>query len=184
MTGIGKRHGSVLVAVAVAVAAGLTATLLLRRSGDASGASTRAVVKVMRNATLGKRILVTVNGRTLYSLSAERHGRFICATTACVSLWKPLTVPAGVKPSGVDGWRRSSARTASDRSRTAAHRSTGSPRRDDRRRRGQRVPRRRRLAPRDGERQGDARADSELVQLLSRRYRSGHWFHLSAVFLP
>jgi len=64
MTGIGKRHGSLRVAVTVAVVAGLTATLLVARLGDAS-ASTRAVVKVMRNATLGERILVTVNGRTL-----------------------------------------------------------------------------------------------------------------------
>jgi len=103
MTRIGKRQGSLVVAVAVAVVAGLTATLLVTRSGNASGANMRAVVKVMRNATLGKRILVTANGRTLYSLSAEGHGRFICTTTACVSLWKPLTVPSAVKPSGVNG---------------------------------------------------------------------------------
>ena len=100
MTRIGKLRGSLL--LAVVLAAGLTAALLATRSSNASGAKTRQVVKVMRNPTLGKRILVTRSGMTLYSLSAERHGRFICTTSACVSLWKPLTVPAGVKPTGAN----------------------------------------------------------------------------------
>ena len=98
MTRIGKLRGSLL--LAVVLAAGLTAALLATRTSNASGAKTRQVVKVMRNPTLGKRILVTRSGMTLYSLSAERHGRFICTTSACISLWKPLTVPAGVKPTG------------------------------------------------------------------------------------
>ena len=101
MTRIGKLRGSLL--LAVVLAAGLTAALLATRSSNASGAKTRQVVKVMRNPTLGKRILVTRSGMTLYSLSAERHGRFICTTSACIALWKPLTVPAGVKPAGVGG---------------------------------------------------------------------------------
>ena len=101
MTRIGKLRGSLL--LAVVLAAGLTAALLATRSSNASGAKTRQVVKVMRNPTLGKRILVTRSGMTLYSLSAERHGRFICTTSFCLSLWKPLTVPAGVKPTGTSG---------------------------------------------------------------------------------
>jgi len=99
MTRIGKLRGSLL--VAVAVGAGLTATLLVTRSSDASAGATRAVVKVASNASLGKRILVTRTGLTLYSLSAERHGRFICTSAACTSLWKPLVVPTGVTPTGV-----------------------------------------------------------------------------------
>jgi Secreted repeat of unknown function len=39
----------------------------------------------------------------LYSLSAERRGRFICTTSFCLSLWKPLVIPRGVKPTGVKG---------------------------------------------------------------------------------
>jgi predicted lipoprotein with Yx(FWY)xxD motif len=101
MTRIGKLRGSLL--LAVVLAAGLTAGLLATRSSTASGAKTRQVVKVMRNPTLGKRILVTRSGMTLYSLSAERHGRFICTTSACTALWKPLTIPAGVKPAGTSG---------------------------------------------------------------------------------
>src|SRR5262249_7836531 len=35
------------------------------------------------------------------SLSAERHGRFICTNAACIALWQPLVVAKGVKPTGV-----------------------------------------------------------------------------------
>ena len=101
MTRIGKLRGALFLAIVLAV--GLTATLLATRSSNASGAKTRQVVKVIRNPTLGKRILVTRSGMTLYSLSAERHGRFICTTSFCLSLWKPLTVPAGVKPTAAGG---------------------------------------------------------------------------------
>jgi predicted lipoprotein with Yx(FWY)xxD motif len=101
MTRIGKLRGSLF--IAIVLAAGLTATLLATRSGNASGAKSRAVVKVVRNPTLGKRILVNRSGVTLYSLSAERRGRFICTTSFCLSLWKPLVVPHGVRPTGVKG---------------------------------------------------------------------------------
>jgi predicted lipoprotein with Yx(FWY)xxD motif len=103
MERIGKLRGSLIVAIAVAV--GLTVTLLLvtRSSNASSNAKSRAVVKVERNSMLGKRILVTRSGLTLYSLSAERHGRFICTNSACLALWKPLVVPAGVKPTGTSG---------------------------------------------------------------------------------
>jgi predicted lipoprotein with Yx(FWY)xxD motif len=60
---------------------------------------TRLVTKASRNASLGQTILTTKQGRTLYSLSAEGGGTFIC-TAACLSVWHPLTVPAGVKPIG------------------------------------------------------------------------------------
>ena len=100
MERVAKLRGSLL--VALAVAAGLTVTLLLvTRSGNASGA--RPLVKTAHNAMLGKTILVTRNGLTLYSLSAERHGRFICTTSFCLSLWKPLVVARGVTPTGVKG---------------------------------------------------------------------------------
>ena len=100
MERVGKLRGSLL--VALAVAASLTVTLLLvTRSGNASGA--RPLVKTAHNAALGKTILVTRNGLTLYSLSAERHGRFICTTAFCLSLWKPLVVATGVKPTGASG---------------------------------------------------------------------------------
>jgi predicted lipoprotein with Yx(FWY)xxD motif len=57
-------------------------------------------VHAARNATLGKRIVVTASGRTLYTLSAEVHGRFIC-TGPCLGTWHPLKVPAGGTVEGV-----------------------------------------------------------------------------------
>jgi predicted lipoprotein with Yx(FWY)xxD motif len=100
MERVGKVRASLL--VAIAVAAGVTVTLLLvTRSGNASGSS--ALVKTAHNATLGRTLLVNRNGLTLYSLSAERHGRFICTTGACLSIWKPLVVARGVTPTGVKG---------------------------------------------------------------------------------
>jgi predicted lipoprotein with Yx(FWY)xxD motif len=52
----------------------------------ASGATHVRVVKTVSNKALGKKILVNRNGRTLYSLSVERKGRFICTTSMCLSL--------------------------------------------------------------------------------------------------
>jgi len=70
----------------------------------ASGSSSRAkVVGMARNKTLHATILVNRSGHSLYALSVERHGRFICTNMACLSLWKPLTVKNGVKPTGVAG---------------------------------------------------------------------------------
>jgi predicted lipoprotein with Yx(FWY)xxD motif len=49
----------------------------------------------------GRTLLTTMKGRTLYSLSAEKHGKFICtAMSGCTNLWHPLTVAAGVVPKG------------------------------------------------------------------------------------
>src|SRR5207247_10061398 len=39
-------------------------------------------------------------GLTLYSLSAETRGRFICTTKFCLSLWTPLDVTKGTRPMG------------------------------------------------------------------------------------
>lgn len=68
--------------------------------GEARTATLR--VSTAHNATLGKRILVTAGGRTLYSLSAETNGRFICTGT-CTADWLPLILKGGAKPTGVRG---------------------------------------------------------------------------------
>jgi predicted lipoprotein with Yx(FWY)xxD motif len=80
----------------------LLASLVL--AAAAAGATSREhVVNTAKNAKLGKTILVTLGGRTLYSLSAERRGKFICVDRTCLSFWKPLVVGRGVTPTGVDG---------------------------------------------------------------------------------
>jgi len=61
--------------------------------------ASKVVAKQAENASLGSVVLTTTKGRTLYSLSAETKGRFIC-TGACLSTWHPLLVSAGVKPTG------------------------------------------------------------------------------------
>src|SRR5947209_17770140 len=66
-------------------------------SGGANG-----LVKTASNATLGT-VLVNAQGMTLYRLSAEGNGRFICANTACLQLWHPLKAPASGAPSGTVG---------------------------------------------------------------------------------
>jgi predicted lipoprotein with Yx(FWY)xxD motif len=65
---------------------------------SASGSASKSVVKT--GHALGKKVLVTRPGMTLYSLSAETHGRFICKDKTCLSLWKPLVVAHGTKPAG------------------------------------------------------------------------------------
>jgi predicted lipoprotein with Yx(FWY)xxD motif len=89
------RRGLLL---AAAFAAGLAAAFY---AVNASGAGGTRVVMTAKNKTLGKTILVNRQGLTLYSLSVERHGRFICKNAACLSLWKPLVIAKGVKPTGV-----------------------------------------------------------------------------------
>ena len=86
--------------LAAAFAAGLAAAFY---AVNASGAGSTRVVMTAKNKALGKTILVNRQGLTLYSLSVERHGRFICKNAACLSLWKPLAVAKGVKPTGVSG---------------------------------------------------------------------------------
>jgi predicted lipoprotein with Yx(FWY)xxD motif len=65
----------------------------------AATAATKSVAKQGTVAALGKTVLTNNAGRTLYSLSAETKGRFIC-TGGCLGTWHPLVVPAGTKPTG------------------------------------------------------------------------------------
>jgi predicted lipoprotein with Yx(FWY)xxD motif len=86
-----QTAGLAILALALAIAA-IAATAV------AQGASKR-VAKEAENATLGKTVLTTTKGLTLYSLSVEKNGKFTC-TGPCLSTWHPLTVPKGVKPTG------------------------------------------------------------------------------------
>lgn len=59
----------------------------------------KRVASKAENPTLGKAVLTTTKGQTLYSLSAEKNGRFIC-TGSCLSVWHPLRVSSGTRPTG------------------------------------------------------------------------------------
>jgi predicted lipoprotein with Yx(FWY)xxD motif len=78
----------------------ISATALIAAGAvGANAQATKRVVKEANNAKLGKTILTNVKGITLYSLSAETKGKFICKGS-CLKDWHPLVVAAGVKPTG------------------------------------------------------------------------------------
>ena len=85
----------VLVVMAAALVAAFAA-----QSGTAMSKSKQVVVRTAINPTLHTKVLVNRKGLTLYSLSVETRGRFICADQSCLSLWKPLVVPKGTTPTG------------------------------------------------------------------------------------
>jgi len=88
------RHLSIAIFAAVAV---LAAAALF--SSIAAASTTKRVVGEAHSSSLGSTVLTANNGLTLYSLSAEKNGRFIC-TGSCLKAWHPLVVAAGVKPAG------------------------------------------------------------------------------------
>lgn len=81
------------------VATALAALIALGALGGslASAATSKRVVKEAH--ALGHTVLTDNQGLTLYSLSVEKHGNFICKGS-CLEDWHPLIVAAGVKPTG------------------------------------------------------------------------------------
>jgi predicted lipoprotein with Yx(FWY)xxD motif len=85
--------------------AALVAAIAALDAGRSYGAgnemsASRRVVKTTQNRTLHETVLVNRRGMTLYTLSAETRGRFICTTKFCLSLWTPLVVAHGTTPAG------------------------------------------------------------------------------------
>ncbi len=66
-----------------------------------SGSSSAVVVK-SASSSLGT-ILVDSQGMTLYHLSGEQNGKFICTSSACLGVWHPLIAPSSGAPSGEVG---------------------------------------------------------------------------------
>jgi predicted lipoprotein with Yx(FWY)xxD motif len=71
-------------------------------SGGTSPSASASLVKTASNSTLGATVLVDDHGLTLYHLSAEHAGKWICTSAACLGAWHPLTASAGA-PSGSVG---------------------------------------------------------------------------------
>ena len=63
-----------------------------------SGSSSAVLVK-SASSSLGT-ILVDSQGMTLYHLSGEQNGKFICTGTACLGVWHPLIAPSSGAPAG------------------------------------------------------------------------------------
>jgi predicted lipoprotein with Yx(FWY)xxD motif len=89
--------------LALAPAAAALALSIAAVQDHGAAAASKRVVGTSKNRTLGETVLVTTSGSTLYSLSVERKGRFICTSSACLALWRPLLVPRGTTPTGVSG---------------------------------------------------------------------------------
>jgi predicted lipoprotein with Yx(FWY)xxD motif len=67
-----------------------------------SSSSSNAAVVKSASSSLGT-ILVDSQGMTLYRLSGEQNGKFICTSSACLGVWHPLIAPSGGAPSGEVG---------------------------------------------------------------------------------
>ena len=85
-----RPHGLGVALVAILVAASLFSAFAMART-------TKQVVREAK--ANGNTVLTANNGHTLYSLSVEKHGTFICKGS-CLQTWFPLVVAAGVKPTG------------------------------------------------------------------------------------
>jgi predicted lipoprotein with Yx(FWY)xxD motif len=62
--------------------------------------SSSALVKTASNGALKATVLVNAQGMTLYHLSGEQKGKFICTNSACLQVWHPLAVTAARTPTG------------------------------------------------------------------------------------
>jgi predicted lipoprotein with Yx(FWY)xxD motif len=93
----------------------IAASLLIAACGSSSSSNTTSsaaqtgssssgavVVKSTSNPTLGT-ILVDSQGMTLYHLSGEQNGKFICTSSACLGVWHPLIASSSGTPSGEVG---------------------------------------------------------------------------------
>jgi predicted lipoprotein with Yx(FWY)xxD motif len=80
-------------------ASNTTSSAASTQTGSSSSAT---AVKTASSSTLGT-ILVNSQGMTLYHLSGERNGKFICTSSACLGVWHPLTASSGAAPSGEVG---------------------------------------------------------------------------------
>ncbi|MFL5886340.1 MAG: hypothetical protein ACJ77M_14805 [Thermoleophilaceae bacterium] len=74
------------------------------QSTTASSATPAAPTTDVKTAStsLGT-VLVDSKGMTLYHLTAEKNGKFICTDSTCMGLWHPLMTHGGQRPHGSVG---------------------------------------------------------------------------------
>jgi predicted lipoprotein with Yx(FWY)xxD motif len=86
------RNISVLVLAAVMALSAVAVPMALARGSKTVAGEAKA-------PSLHKTVLTNTKGLTLYTLSGETNGKFIC-TGACLKSWPPLLVSAGTTPKG------------------------------------------------------------------------------------
>lgn len=72
------------------------------QAAQTSSSPSSAVLVKSSSNSLGT-ILVDSQGMTLYHLSGEQNGKFICTSTACLGVWHPLIASSSGTPSGEVG---------------------------------------------------------------------------------
>ncbi len=70
-----------------------------KSTASSTTATGMTIVAAASNPTLGRTVLVDAHGLTLYRLSGEGAGKFIC-TGSCTKLWHPLAASSRAAPSG------------------------------------------------------------------------------------
>jgi predicted lipoprotein with Yx(FWY)xxD motif len=110
MTRHWTRTAIAALAAALAIAAaGCGSSSSASTTAAAPGGTASATVATRHSDSLGATVLVNADGRTLYTLSAEGKGTFICtktstipgSTTTCTTLWHPLIAHGPVRGNGV-----------------------------------------------------------------------------------
>jgi predicted lipoprotein with Yx(FWY)xxD motif len=86
-----RNLAALVLAAALAVSAVAVPMALARGSKTVAGEA--------HAPSLHATVLTNTKGLTLYTLSGEKNGKFICTGT-CLSAWPPLLVAAGTKPKG------------------------------------------------------------------------------------
>ena len=74
-------------------------TTAANSQSNASQAQAGGAVRSASNSALGATVLTNARGMTLYALSAEQGGKFIC-TGSCLQVWHPVSAAAGAQPQG------------------------------------------------------------------------------------
>jgi predicted lipoprotein with Yx(FWY)xxD motif len=71
-------------------------------AGQNQGGSGYPAKARVKERQIGSRtILTAANGHTLYSLSVEKGGAFVCTkSSGCLGIWHPLLIPSGATPQG------------------------------------------------------------------------------------
>jgi predicted lipoprotein with Yx(FWY)xxD motif len=90
-----SRRTRNLTALALAVALAISAVVV----PIALAGGSKTVAGEATAPSLHKTVLTNTKGLTLYTLSGEKNGKFIC-TGSCLKSWPPLLVASGTKPKG------------------------------------------------------------------------------------
>jgi predicted lipoprotein with Yx(FWY)xxD motif len=103
MRQITKLAPAVAVSLLVAACGSSSSSSSSSPSASQPSAAATGVVRTASVSSLGGSVLVDSQGLTLYHLSGEQHGKWICTSATCMKAWHPLAPTTGGAPSGSVG---------------------------------------------------------------------------------